>query len=423
MTLTSMTATELRDRLADGSLTAVELIQAHLDRIRERDDAVGAWIHLDPEAALSAARQADAAGRPGRLAGLPVAVKDIIDTADMPTGYGSSIHALHQPATDAACVAATRAAGGIVLGKTVTTEFAWRNPGKTKNPWNPAHTPGGSSSGSAAGVADGQAVVGFGTQTAGSIIRPAAYCGIVGYKPTRGTHDRTGVKELSGHFDTVGTFARTVADVALFDYALRDQDAPSLDTGGASLRIGLMVPYRSEADAAALEAFETIYKAAEAAGAVLTDIPSSLAFETVGDDHAAVMTGEAGRALSWEYEHHPERLIRYYRDNIATGRAIGEVELQAARDRIDAAAARFSEWFKNVDVLLTLPAPGEAPKDLSFTGDPIFNKVWTALGWPCVTVPSGKGPSGLPLGVQIVGTNGEDAKTLAAAAWIEGLVG
>ncbi len=422
MSLNTMNATDLRDRLANGSLTAVEVMEAHLERIRDRDEAVGAWVHLDPEKAFAAARAADDAGRPGRLAGLPVAVKDIIDTADMPTGYGSSIHALHQPTTDAACVAATRAQGGIVLGKTVTTEFAWRNPGKTKNPWNPKHTPGGSSSGSAAGVADGQAAFGFGTQTAGSIIRPAAYCGIVGYKPTRGTHDRSGVKELSGHFDTVGTFARTVADIALFDYALRDQDAPSLDIGGATLRLGLMIPYRGEADASALTAFETAYKAAEAAGATLKDIPSSLAFETVGDDHAAVMTGEAGRALSWEYEHHPERLIRYYRDNIATGRAIGDAELQAARDRIDAAAAEFSNWFQDVDVLLTLPAPGEAPADLTFTGDPIFNKVWTALGWPCVTVPCGKGPGGLPLGVQIVGPNGEDAKTLAAAAWIERLV-
>ena len=223
-----LTATEAIGRIRAGKLTADALMQSCLDRVSERDPVIHAWTHLDVDQALQAAREADAAGNPGPLAGVPVAVKDIIDTAGMPTRHGSTIYGLNRPEADAACVVRTRAAGGVVMGKTVTTEFAWRNPGPTTNPHNPDHTPGGSSSGSAAGVADGQFPLAFGTQTAGSIIRPAAYCGVVGFKPSIHTHDRTGVKELSGYFDTVGVMGRCVGDVALFDYALRGETPPDL---------------------------------------------------------------------------------------------------------------------------------------------------------------------------------------------------
>ncbi|MEC8852275.1 MAG: amidase, partial [Pseudomonadota bacterium] len=205
--LTMSTATAIVAQVTAGTLTAERVVRAHLERIAARDDAVRAWAHLDPSAALDAAIALDRRGVRGPLAGVPIAVKDLIDTGDMPTAYGSTIYAGHQPADDAAVVAASRAADGLVLGKSVTTEFAWRNPGPTTNPHNPAHTPGGSSSGSAAAVADGQATLGFGTQTAGSVIRPAAYCGVVGFKPTRGTYSTAGVKPLSPYLDTVGLFA------------------------------------------------------------------------------------------------------------------------------------------------------------------------------------------------------------------------
>src|SRR3954452_1681416 len=212
----SLSAHQAAREIAAGRLRAEALVSACLERIAAREPIVGAWHYLDPEAALDAARRCDRSAPSGPLHGVPIAVKDLIDTADMPTGYGSAIYAGHRPATDAACVALARAAGAIVLGKTVTTEFACFTPGKTANPRHPAHTPGGSSSGSAAAVADAMAPLAFGTQTAGSVIRPAAFCGIVGYKPSFGTIPRAGVKMLCDSLDTVGTMARSVADAAFF---------------------------------------------------------------------------------------------------------------------------------------------------------------------------------------------------------------
>lgn len=415
-----LAALEAARRIKAGELTAETLMRSCLDRVAARDDAVRAWAHLDPDMAIAGAKASDAAGNPGPLGGLPVGVKDIMDTADMPTRHGSTIHGLNRPNADAACVARTREQGGIVMGKTVTTEFAWRNPGPTRNPHNPEHTPGGSSSGSAAGVADRQFPLAFGTQTAGSVIRPAAYCGAVGFKPSIGTHDKTGVKELSSYLDTVGTFARDVADVAFFDHALRRQQMPDLNAfDGGSPRFGLMVPFRVEASAEALVGYEDAWRRVEKAGATVIDIPSSTGFEGLADIQTVVMTGDVGRALAWEYEHHPERLIRFYRDGIATGRAISDDGLAAVKASADQGRSAQAALFDDIDAILTLPAPGEAPKGLAFTGDPLFNRVWTLLGWPCVTVPSGTGPNGLPLGLQVVGPAGGDARTLAAAAWVE----
>jgi Asp-tRNA(Asn)/Glu-tRNA(Gln) amidotransferase A subunit family amidase len=415
-----LSAVEAVRRIKAGDLTAEALMRSCLDRVAARDDAVRAWAHLDPGQAIASAKAADAAGNPGVLAGVPVGVKDIIDTADMPTRHGSTIYGLNRPNADAAIVRRTRDQGGVVMGKTVTTEFAWRNPGPTRNPHNPEHTPGGSSSGSAAGVADRQFPLAFGTQTAGSVIRPAAFCGAVGFKPSVDTHERTGVKELSNYLDTIGTFARSVEDVALFNTALRQLPPPDLETfADKPPRFGLMVPFRIEAEAAALLAFEAAWRQAEAAGAAVVDIPSSTGFETLADLQTVVMAGDSGRALAWEYDHHPERLIRFYRDNIATGRAISDAALLAAKSKADQGRATQAALFESVDAILTLPAPGEAPSGLAFTGDPLFNRVWTLLGWPCVTVPCAHGPNGLPLGIQIVGQAAADARTLAAAAWLE----
>lgn len=418
--LHELSAIESVAKIKSGDLKAEQLVRSCLERIEERDSLVRAWSHLDKDKVIAEAVKSDKAGNPGPLSGLPVAVKDIMDTSDMPTTYGSTIYGGHQPSEDADCVKNVRGNGGIIIGKTVTTEFAWRNPGKTRNPHNTKHTPGGSSSGSAASVADMQVPLAFGTQTAGSVIRPAAYCGVVGYKPTFGTHNRKGVKELSAYLDTVGTFGRNVSDVSFFDYVLRGKKVPDLSYyDNRPPVIGLMIPFRIEANEEALTAYEGVYKKAEKAGASLIDIPSSMSFESLADLQTVIMTGDAGKSLSWEYEHHPERLIRFYRDSIATGRAIGESSLKQSKQLADDARTREASIFKKVDIILTLPAGGEAPEGIGFTGDPLFNRVWTLLGWPCISLPVGFGPGGLPLGVQIVGSTGEDARALAGAAWLE----
>lgn len=408
---------EVLRAIEDGALTPEALMDACLERIAERDGEVGAFIHLDPEQARAAAR-ASAGGGP--LAGVPVAVKDIIDTADMPTGYGSSIYIGNRPSQDASVVTRTRSVGGVVIGKTVSTEFAWRNPGKTRNPRNTAHTPGGSSSGSAAAVADFMAPLAFGTQTAGSVIRPAAYCGVVGFKPTFGTHDRRGVKELSRYLDTVGTFGRSVADVAHFDFALRGEPSPRLDGfDGSAPRLAIHVPFADRIDEDAGEALERVRIAVQTAGAMVVGLVDWSAFEAMDEIHARIMTAEAARALAWEYDNHADKLSAFYRETIAAGREIDDMallQLQADADsfRNDAAAR-----LDGIDAILTVPAAGEAPEGLESTGDPLFNKIWTLLRWPCVTIPAGTGDQGLPLGVQVVTGYGEDTKALAIADWIE----
>ncbi len=418
-----LSALEARQKIKEGTLTSERLIQSCLERINRRSDEVGAWTFIDPELALLSAINSDKTGNIGPLGGLPIGIKDIIDTKTMPTTYGSSIYGLNQPNKDAACVHKVREHGGVILGKTVTTEFAWRNPGKTKNPHNPSHTPGGSSSGSAAGVADFQMPLAFGTQTAGSVIRPASYCGVVGFKPTVGTHDRSGVKELSNYLDTVGVFARSVVDVSFFDFALRDEAIPDLSIfDEQSPRIGLMVPFRNDASEVVLNNLEEVSKIAETKGAAITDIPSSTGFEKLADIQTVIMLGDAGKALEWEYEFHPERLIQFYKDSIATGQAISTKGLAAMKSKADAARQKYMELFENIDIILTLSSGDEAPKGLGFTGDPLFNRVWTLLGWPCVNIPFGKGSNELPLGVQVIGPTGSDAKTLAAAAWLESVL-
>ena len=415
-----LSALEARQKIKEGTLTSERLLQSCLERINRRSGEVEAWTFIDPELALLSAINSDKNGNLGPLGGLPIGIKDIIDTKTMPTTYGSSIYGLNQPNKDAACVHKVREHGGVILGKTVTTEFAWRNPGKTKNPHNPLHTPGGSSSGSAAGVADFQMPLAFGTQTAGSVIRPASYCGVVGFKPTVGTHDRSGVKELSNYLDTIGVFARSVADVSFFDFALRNEAIPDLSIfDEQSPRIGLMVPFRNDASEVVLNNLEQVSKIAETRGSTITDIPSSTSFEKLADIQTVIMLGDAGKALEWEYEFHPERLIQFYKDSIATGQTISTKGLAAMKSKANAARKRYMELFEKIDIILTLSSGDEAPKGLGFTGDPLFNRVWTLLGWPCVNIPFGKGSNELPLGVQVIGPAGSDTKTLAAAAWLE----
>lgn len=412
-----LSAVEAARRIEAGTLTVEALTEACLERIAAREPEVHAFAHIEPDAVRLDAKASRAEGP---LRGLPVAVKDIIDTADLPTEYGSPIYAGHRPAEDAAVVARTKAAGGLVLGKTVSTEFAWRTPGPTRNPHNLAHTPGGSSSGSAAAVADFMAPLAFGTQTAGSVIRPAAYCGVVGFKPTFGTHDRRGVKLLAEYLDTVGCFGRSVEDVAFFDYALRGEPVPPLDGfDGSAPRLAIHVPFADRIDDDAAGALERARIAAQTARASVVALVDWTQYDAMDAVHAQIMTAGAARALGWEYDNARDKLSDFYRETLEAGRAIDDIDyykLQAQADgfRNDAAAR-----LDGFDAILTVPASGEAPEGTAFTGDPLFNKVWTLLRWPCVTIPAGKGSHGLPVGVQIVTGYGEDAKALAVAAWLE----
>ncbi|MBB5694979.1 amidase [Muricoccus pecuniae] len=424
-----LTATEAARRLRDGNLTATALMEALLDRARAREPVLRAFVHLDPDAALAGARAADAraaSGAPlGPLHGLPLGVKDVLDAAGMPAAYGSPIWAGHVPRADSAAVALARAAGAVVMGKTVTTEFATRQPGPTTHPANPAHTPGGSSSGSAAGVAAGLFPLAFGTQTAGSIIRPAAFCGIAGYMPTHGSIHRAGMKVMSESLDTIGALARTVADCALLVGALtgRELGDPGAWPDRPPRLLLCLGPHASLAAPETLALMERAERAARGAGAVVTRGEMPPAIAAAAEAHPVVMNGEIAQALAWELENHRDRLSPVLLEKTDAARALPARALDEAREVLAAARAAFPGAIADCDAVLTPSAPGEAPEGLGWTGDPGFNLLWTALHAPAVTVPAGTGPRGLPLGVQLVAAPGRDREALRWAEWVRQAMG
>jgi amidase len=412
-------------RIAAGTLSAEALVAACLERIRERDGAVQAWVYCDMEAALAAARRVDRDRPRGPLAGIPVGIKDVIDAAGMPTGCNSPIYRDHLPAADAACVALTREAGGIVLGKTVTTEFASRTPGPTRNPLHLAHTPGGSSSGSAAAVADFMVPLAFGTQTGGSTIRPAAYCGITGYKPSYGTINRAGLKPLAESLDTIGVMARSVEDCALLVHAVSARVLPDFTTGlPRPPRLGLLRTSRwRDASVAAQQALEEAAQRLAAQGAGVREAELPPEFDRLHEDQVMIMNFEAARALAHERLTAPQLLSEHLRDKLAEYAARPRAPYDEARQRAAASRLRYADQFADIDVFLTPSAPGEAPAGIGGTGSSLFNRAWTLLGAPCVTVPAGHGPQGLPLGVQIVGAFDDDERVLRVADWVQRMLG
>ncbi|HLJ06571.1 MAG TPA: amidase [Acetobacteraceae bacterium] len=416
-----LTATEAARLIREEKLRPEALMEACLARIAEREASVRAFAWFDAAAASKAA----SAARPGPLHGLPVGVKDVLDTADMPSEYGSPIWTGWRPRADAAAVAWARAAGGVVIGKTVTTEFATRKPGPTGNPHNLAHTPGGSSSGSAAGVADCFFPLAYGTQTAGSVIRPAAYCGVVGFKPTFGTINRFGMKLMAESLDTVGVIARSVADCALFAGAVAGRSFGNPEVRQEhGPRIGIC---RSPAwDNAAPETQHLLERVASAlarAGASVVNRELSPEVAAVAEAHAIVMNNESGRAMGWELAHAREQISDGLRERLEFGLSRNETEVLEAHATFERAQDAFPACMEGLDVLVTPSAPGEAPAGLEWTGDPVFNLIWTSLHVPCVTVPAGSGPSGLPLGIQIVARIGEDRQALAWAQWVSAAIG
>ena len=420
-----LTAREAAGLLATGRLTSEALVAACLDRIAAEEPRIQAFAYLDPQLALAQARAADTRGRPGCLHGLPVGVKDIVDTADMPTARGSALFEGRRPALDAACVAALRRAGAVILGKTVTTELAYYAPGGTRNPRDPSRTPGGSSSGSAAAVAAAMVPAALGSQTAGSLIRPASYCGVVGYKPSHGLVPLNGVAPLAPtSLDTLGILARAATDLSLLAEALGIPVGPDVRLDGglcAGLRVGVC---RTEAwTAAAPESRAAVLEAADRlsrGGARVGEEGDR--FDGLGDAQREVMAFEAARAYGSLGPEERERLSSQFQDLLAKGEATSPSAYAQALALRDRARARLSRVFGRFDVLLTPSAPGEAPEGLLSTGDPALNRIWTLLGVPCLSLPCAIGPHGLPVGVQLIGAAGADGMLLAAALFVEGVL-
>ncbi len=419
--LNRLSAREAARRLAAREITCEALVRACLERIDAREGIVGAWACCQPDHVLAQARALDAGAIRGPLHGVPFGVKDVIDTADLPTQYGSPIYPGHQPAWDAACVAMARNAGAILLGKTVTAELATPKPGKTANPHDPRHTPGGSSSGSAAAVADCMVPLALGTQTGGSLIRPSSYCGVVGYKPSAGVINRAGVKQVSESLDTVGVMARSVGDAALFAAAVSGRPELAEADAVKPVRIGIWRgPEWTHAAPEALAAVEQAACELAQAGCRVHEVAVASEFNALAPAHQNIQCYEMVRALAYEYAQRRDLLSPGLQAMIEYGLTCSTRVYAAAFESVARCGALLRDVLLSYDVLLTASAPGEAPAGLAKTGEAVFNRPWTMLGVPCVTLPGYLGPHGLPVGVQVVGPRDRDTRLLAAARWIGG---
>jgi amidase len=410
-------ASEAARRIRAGTLTSEALVRACLDRIAAREPVVGAWTWIDPERALAAARDADGRAPTGPLHGVPIAAKDIIDTFDMPTGLGFGPYANRQPSWDAACVAACRRAGAIVLGKTVTTEFAYFAPGKTRNPHDLNATPGGSSSGSAAAVADGMVPLAFGSQTAGSLVRPATFCGIYGYKGSHGEFSLTGIRPLSESLDTLGVLARNVEDLRLMRDVLLNRAANGAPHSRPP-RLGLYKTSHWQAlQPAARTALEAAVERLRGAGARVEALEPPASLRPIEDAQRTVMAYEAAHGYLFECTHYAQALSPQFHALCDQGRALGRERYLDALNQIASAQVDFARAFAGFDGWIAAAALGEAPPASEGTGDPVLSRPWTALQAPAVALPAGRGPRGLPVGVQLLAPTGGDDALLATAQW------
>lgn len=433
--LPALTAVEAARQLKAGEFSARDYALALLDRVRETEPDVAAWASLDRDYLLAQADAADerlrAGTAVGELHGVPIGVKDIIDTAALPTENGTVLHAGRQPAHDAAAIVRMFAAGGLLMGKTVTTELATYAPGKTRNPHDLAHTPGGSSSGSAAAVAAGMVPLAIGTQTNGSVIRPASFCGVVGYKPTAGWISRRGILRQSPVLDQVGVFARTVEDAALLAQCLAGQDADDPAAGPrtaprwleaardpllASPLFGLVrTPMW---DRVAPDARAALLDLVKALGSRATEVEMPQDSESVLALHRLVMEADIAASFDSEYRRGRDQLSASLRGQIERGRAVSPGDYRMALERRALVATTFGRMFEQVDALLTPAALGTAPRGLEATGDPVMCTLWTFTGQPAISLPLLRGANGLPIGVQLVGPRDDDARLLRTAQWL-----
>lgn len=397
-----------------------------LERIAEREPAVLAWQYLDAQGAIARARALDGRSAPGGpLFGVPFGVKDIIDTRDMPTEYGSPIHRGHRPGRDAACVALMRRAGGVLLGKTVTTEFANVDPGKTRNPHDPARTPGGSSSGSAAAVSDGMVPLALGTQTTGSTVRPAAFCGVVGYRPTWGDLRLAGVMEASGSLDTLGLFARSIEDCALLRDVLLGIEPKPLPAEVPRPRIGFCrTPLWDRADASTQRVLEDAATRLGRAGASVKDAVLPAGFSRIPDAHRAVSSFEFTRNFAWEIAERSSDISEaLLNGRIKDGLGCTFERYREAREFLAACRLMLDQFFEGYDLLMAPAAAGEAPVGLHSTGYAGFCSIWTSTHVPAISLPALCGPSGLPVGVQLIARRDHDRELFGFAQWVERALG
>ena len=438
MDLVHINASQAAAAIRAGKMTSEELVSACLDHIAAIEDRVGAWAHLDPDLALQQARDADLARQEGRalgpLHGVPVGVKDIFETTDMPTEDGTVLHVGRQAGQDATAVAMVREAGAVIMGKTVTTELAVIAPGKTRNPHDPERTAGGSSSGSAAAVAAYMVPLAVGTQTNGSIIRPASYCGVVGYKPTHGLISRHRVLQQSRLLDQVGVFARTIEDAALIaeqlmafddrDPDMRPRARPNLiemvaDQPPVPPRLAFVkTPVWDHADEDTRRAFtELVEHLGEHVGPF--ELPEM--FNDAVTWHRMIMEADVARSFEREYARGKDRLSATLREMIERGQKVLAVDYNRAVDQIPVLNSMLDALFDWCDAILTPAATGEAPIGLESTGSPIFCTIWTLCGTPAICLPILQGPHGMPMGVQVVGPRGDDARLLRTARWLSSL--
>ena len=431
-----LSATEALDAMAAGRLTSVQLVQSCLDRIAETDGTIRAWAHLDADAALTQAAEADRRRKAGyglgSLHGVPVGLKDIIDTADMPTECGSPIFAGRSPVADARVVELLRGAGAVVLGKTVTTELAFMHPSETRNPHNQDHSPGGSSSGSAAAVGALQVPLAIGTQTNGSVIRPASFCGTFGFKPTRGVISRAGVLQTSISLDQLGVFGRSLADVALLTDAISgydQRDPASLPCPTPHMAAGVAqdapvppdlawfdLPFNDRVSDAAREGIEAII---EVLGKQVLRMTPADTLSNLVAVQARIHEYEFSKHLADTFDGHWDQISDTLKPIVTRGRQIGQMEYDDALAVKASAEQFFANFFLEFDAILAPAAAGEAPKFGAGTGDPIFCTLWTLAGLPCVTLPLLVGETGLPIGVQLIGAAEKDDRLLRTARWLQ----
>jgi Asp-tRNA(Asn)/Glu-tRNA(Gln) amidotransferase A subunit family amidase len=416
--LNELSASEIAAGIADGKFTAEAVMRDCLERIEAREGALSAWASFDPDLAMAEARARDNAPAKGVLHGVPIGVKDVIDTNDLPTEMGSPIYAGYRPGNDAACVSLLRAAGAIILGKTITCEFAGMTPGATRNPLDTNRTPGGSSSGSAAAVADHMVHVALGTQTRGSILRPASYCGIVGYKPSFGLVARGGLKFAAESFDTIGALARTIDDAELSVSVL----SGALAMKGAALSsppsVGVCRDGLERAEDETVQALEDAATRLGLAGARMREFSFPCDVEDFTAATKIINDVERARATAWEWQTQPELISERMRTSIEAGLATPFDEYVSAMRLIGDCRARIYADFDEIDVVLAPCVNGEAPAGLDYTGDPFFQGLWTALHVPTISLPTHRGPNDLPVGIQLVGNKYEDKALLAAARWV-----
>jgi amidase len=412
-----MTATEIAKAVRSGSLTAEAVMADHLSRIAARDGVVNAFLDFDAERALMLARKADKTPEKGVLHGVPFAVKDIIDTVDLPTAWGSSIYTGFQPPRNASCVEMLVGAGAIPIGKTVTTEFAYFSPGATRNPHNLDHTPGGSSSGSAAAVADGMAALGLGSQTAASLIRPAAYCGIFGYKATQGSIDLQGVMGLATSLDSFGFMARSIDDLILTRAVLCAAALPAeVARPVGPLRIAFARgPHWQEASQSTRDACATAAQTLANDGVVIDELDCPSEFQQLSEHHKTVMAFETARARRFEFTHHRDQISTAFADLLNMGMSISRDAYERALEARNGASQSLAQTLSSYDAVLTPAAPSGAPHGITATGDPLFSRLWTLLQVPTITLPFGRDEVNMPLAFQLVGGLGDDQALMAVA--------